>query len=153
MITRLIPALKKNQLTVATIKHAHHTFDIDKKGKDSFRFRKAGASQILISSSCRWVLIHEHAKDSEPALSQLIEKLAPVDIVLVEGFKHDPYPKLEVYRPSLGKPQMWPADPNVIAVASDVALSNITKPYYSLDDVPAITRLIISQACPLDYTL
>ncbi|MBB43693.1 MAG: molybdopterin-guanine dinucleotide biosynthesis protein B [Rhodospirillaceae bacterium] len=153
LITKLIPALKKHKLTVATIKHAHHNFDIDQKGKDSFRFRKSGAREILISSSHRWVLIHENTKDCEPTLAQLIEKLSPVDILLIEGFKHEPYPKLEVYRPSLKKPQMWPADRNIIAVATDVSLLNPTRPHYSLEDVPAITKLIMSRACPLGHIL
>jgi molybdopterin-guanine dinucleotide biosynthesis protein B len=122
LLTALLPLLRARGLRVSTIKHAHHAFDMDRPGKDSFRHREAGAREVLVVSSARWALLHE-IDGPEPALPELLARLAPVDLVLVEGFKSHPYPKLEVHRPSLGKPALWPGDPAVLAVATDAPMA------------------------------
>jgi molybdopterin-guanine dinucleotide biosynthesis protein B len=118
LLTAILPLLKASGLTVSTIKHAHHDFDMDRPGKDSYRHREAGAHEVLVVSGARWALLHELA-GSEPSLADLLKRLDPVDLLLVEGYKSHAFPKLEVYRPALGKPPVWPDVPNVIAVASD----------------------------------
>ena len=118
LIERVLPLLRARGLSVSTVKHAHHGFDMDRPGKDSFRHRAAGAAETLVISDSRWVLLAEAT--APPSLETLLERMASVDLVLVEGFKSHPFPKLEVYRAALGKPPLWPADPGVIAVATDV---------------------------------
>ena len=130
---------------VATVKHAHHHFDADTPGKDSFRHRQAGARQVLVSSAQRSVLFSEHATSAEPDLPQLLQQLAPSDLVLVEGFKKYPIEKIEIFRPSVGKPQLYPADHLVMAVASDEALSDCPLPVFDLSDIAAIADFIIVQ--------
>ncbi len=110
----LLPALGQAGITVSTIKHAHHSFDIDQPGKDSHTHRQAGAHEVLVSSANRWALIHEHRGAPEPALEELLRLLAPVDLVLVEGFKSSPHPKLEVWRQAIGKAPLWPDDPSIL---------------------------------------
>lgn len=122
LLTALLPLLRARGLRVSTVKHAHHGFDMDRPGKDSFRHREAGAHEVLVASSARWALLHE-IDGPEPALPELLARLAPVDLVLVEGFKSHPYPKLEVHRPSLGKPALWPHDAAVLAVATDTPMA------------------------------
>ncbi|MBN9563648.1 MAG: molybdopterin-guanine dinucleotide biosynthesis protein B [Alphaproteobacteria bacterium] len=122
LLTALLPLLRASGLTVSTVKHAHHGFDMDRPGKDSFRHREAGAQEVLVVSGSRWALLHEVA-GPEPPLEALLARLAPVDLVLVEGFKTHPYPKLEVHRPELGKPPIWPEQRDVVAVATDAALA------------------------------
>lgn len=122
LVSALIPLLRGAGLKVSAVKHAHHGFDIDRPGKDSFRYREAGAGEVLVGSSRRWVLMHELGEaEPEPALDTLIARLTPCDLVLVEGYKHAPIPKLEVRRPSCGHPALWPGDGNIVAVVSDVA--------------------------------
>jgi molybdopterin-guanine dinucleotide biosynthesis protein B len=118
LVVALLPLLRASSLTVSTVKHAHHGFDMDQQGKDSHRHRAAGAYEVLVASSRRWALLHE-VEGPEPDLSELLAHMEPVDLVLVEGFKSHPYPKLEVYRPVLGKPSLWDREPEVVAVASD----------------------------------
>lgn len=118
LLVAILPLLRAAGLAVSTIKHAHHGFDMDQPGKDSHRHRLAGAHEVLIASSQRWALLHEIA-EPEPTLPALLGRLEPVDLVLVEGFKSHPYPKLEVFRPLLGKPSLWDTEPQVVAVASD----------------------------------
>jgi len=118
LLVAILPLLRASGLTVSTIKHAHHGFDMDRPGKDSHRHRLAGAHEVLIASSRRWALLHE-VDEREPELPDLLNRLDPVDLVLVEGFKSHPYAKLEVFRPSLGKPSLWDLEPQVVAVASD----------------------------------
>jgi molybdopterin-guanine dinucleotide biosynthesis protein B len=118
LLVALLPLLRAAGLVVSTIKHAHHGFDMDQPGKDSHRHRLAGAHEVLVASARRWALLHE-LEGPEPNLSALLTRMAPVDLVLVEGFKSHPYPKLEVYRPLLGKPSLWDREPEVVAVASD----------------------------------
>jgi molybdopterin-guanine dinucleotide biosynthesis adapter protein len=119
LLAALIPELVARGLTVSTIKHAHHEFDIDRPGKDSWRHRQAGAHEVMVASSCRWALIHELRGATEPPLEELVAQMTPVDLLLVEGWKRHPHPKLEVHRPSLGKPLLYPQDPYIVAVASD----------------------------------
>jgi molybdopterin-guanine dinucleotide biosynthesis adapter protein len=121
LMTRLIPLLRAANLTVSTVKHTHHGFDMDRPGKDTYRHREAGAHEVLVASGRRWALLHE-VVGPEPPLQDLLARMQPVDLVLVEGYKTHPFPKLEVHRPALGKPPIWPDQPDIIAVASDRAL-------------------------------
>ena len=142
----LISALKALGRDVATIKHAHHLFDADVPGKDSYRHRAAGASQVLVSSTLRSVLFTEHGIGGDHPLDNLLKALAPTDIVLVEGFKRDPIPKIEIYREAVGKPPLWPEDEWIIATATDTTLELQTDgaPAIVLDlnDAAAIAELI-----------
>ncbi len=124
LLTAILPLLRARKLKVSTIKHTHHDFDMDRPGKDSYRHREAGAHEVLIVSDARWALLHE-LEGPEPSLTELLTRLDPVDLVLVEGYKSHVFPKLEIYRPALGKPPIWPNASNVIAVASDNAGSGI----------------------------
>ena len=130
---------------VATVKHAHHHFDADIPGKDSFRHRQAGARQVLVSSVQRSALFSEHASSDEPDLPHLLQQLAPADLVLVEGFKKYPIEKIEIFRPSVGKPRLYPDDDLVMAVASDEALDDCPLPVFDLSDIAAIADFIIVQ--------
>ena len=119
LIEKLIPLFTQRGLTVSLIKHAHHAFDIDQPGKDSYRHRHAGCSEVLITSSRRWALIHELRGAPEPLLSEQIRHLSPCDLLLVEGYKREPIPKLEVYRAEVGEPLIHPHDDNIVAIATD----------------------------------
>ena len=143
LVVRLLPALAARGVTVSTMKHAHHGFDIDQPGKDSHRHRSAGAREVMIASARRWALMHEHGGAAEPTAAELAARMAPVDLLLVEGFKREPHPKLEVHRAANGKPLLHPGDPYIVAVASDVALPGATLPVLSLDDVEAIADFIV----------
>ena len=120
LIERLIPLIIARGYTVSLVKHAHHTFEIDQPGKDSYRHRKAGCSEVLVTSSRRWALMHELRGAPEPALGELVERMSPCDLLLVEGFKREVMPKLEVYRGIVGEPLIHPHDHNIVALASDV---------------------------------
>ena len=122
LIEQLIPLFTARGLRVSLIKHAHHTFDVDTPGKDSYRHRHAGCTEVLVTSSRRWVLMHELRGAEEPDLSEQLMHLSPCDLVLVEGFKHDPIAKIEVYRAVTGEPLLHPHDANIVAVASDAVL-------------------------------
>ncbi|SNS22922.1 MULTISPECIES: molybdopterin-guanine dinucleotide biosynthesis protein B [unclassified Azospirillum] len=145
LMARLIPVVAQRGFTVSTLKHAHHAFDIDQPGKDSYVHRMAGASEVLVASGQRWALMHENRGSPELSLTELVAKLSPVDLILVEGFKRDSHPKLEVHRPSNGKPLLYPDDPNIIAVASDVPLPGCPLPVLNLEDVEAIADLILER--------
>ena len=119
LLATLIPEFVARGLTVSSIKHAHHEFDIDRPGKDSWRHRQAGAREVMVASSRRWALMHELRDAPEPPLEELVAKLSPVDLLLVEGWKRHAHPKLEVHRLSLGKPLLYPEDPDIVAIASD----------------------------------
>jgi molybdopterin-guanine dinucleotide biosynthesis protein B len=144
LLTRLIPALVARGVTVATVKHAHHNFDVDQPGKDSWKHRQAGASEVLISSSARWALMHEHRGAREPGLAELLSHMSPVDLVIVEGFKGDAFPKLEIHRPSVGKPLLYPDDPDIVAIASDAPLAGLPLPLFTLDAIEAIAAFILA---------
>lgn len=145
LLTALIPLLRASGMRVSTVKHAHAGFDMDRPGKDSFRHREAGAHEVLITSPSRWVLTHE-VMGEEPTLPEVLTRLAPVELVVVEGFKSHPYPKLEIYRPSLGKPALWPREEGIIAVASDVVLQDCAVPCLPLDKPDAIAQWIRTRA-------
>ena len=144
LIVKLIPLIIGKGLTVSTIKHAHHAFDIDRPGKDSFEHRQSGAREVLISSANRWALMHELPQEGEPPLSELIKRMSTVDLLLVEGFKWEPHPKIEVYRSSLGKPLLQPDDKNIIAVACDEMLNNIKVPQLQLSSEIEIAEFILT---------
>ena len=146
LIRQVITRLVGQGLRVSTLKHAHHDFDIDQPGKDSWEHRKAGAGEVLVVSDTRWALMHELNGAPEPSLSELLAKLAPADIVLIEGFKRSPIPKLEVFRAKNEKPPLHPGDPSIIAIATDMAFPNAGRPVLALDDVAAITEFIRTHA-------
>jgi len=146
LLTKVIPRIVARGLKVSTLKHAHHGFDVDQPGKDSHSHRMAGASEVLVSSSVRWALVHELRGDAEIGLAVLIEKLAPVDLVLVEGYKRERHPKLEIYRAALGKPPLFPDDPAIVAVASDQPLPQAKIPVVDRDDVESIADLLVARA-------
>ena len=142
LIEQLIPRLVKRGLKVSMIKHAHHSFDVDQPGKDSYRHRHAGCSEVLVTSSRRWALVHELRGAPEPTLQDHLPHIAPCDLLLVEGFKREPIPKLEVYRAAVGEPNLYPHDANVVAIASDARLE--TKlPQFDLNDAPGIAAFVL----------
>ncbi len=144
LVTRLLPELTRRGLVVSTLKHAHHAFDVDQPGKDSWRHRAAGATEVMISSARRWALMHEHRGAPEATLQELVRHMSPVDLLLVEGFKDQPHAKLEVHRPALGKPLLCRGDPHIVAVASDTPITGVAVPVLALDDVAAIARFILA---------
>ena len=141
LIEALIPRFINRGLRVSVIKHAHHGFDIDRPGKDSYRFREAGSGEVLVATDQRWVLMHE-AKNGVPTLEDHLARFSPCDLVLVEGFKQEPIPKLEVHRQANGKPYIWPENPRIVAVASDAPIPG-TLPRLDLDDREAIAAFIL----------
>jgi molybdopterin-guanine dinucleotide biosynthesis protein B len=141
LLERVLPLLAARGVSVSTVKHAHHGFDLDQPGKDSFRHRVAGAREVLVASGTRWALMHEIAGEESP-LPVLLRRLAPVDLVLVEGYKSHPFAKLEVHRPSLGKPPLWPQQADVQAVATDAALPGCDRAVLPLADADAVTQWI-----------
>jgi molybdopterin-guanine dinucleotide biosynthesis adapter protein len=149
LVARLLPELTRRGIAVSTVKHAHHSFDLDQPGKDSWRHREGGASEVMIASERRWALIHEHRGAPEPPLEELVRQMTPVDLLLVEGFKRGTHAKLELHRPSLGKPLLCREDPHIVAVASDAPLAGIAVPFFALDDVAGIARFIIGH-CRLE---
>jgi molybdopterin-guanine dinucleotide biosynthesis protein B len=150
LLVKLIPALVERGLRIATVKHAHHEFEIDRPGKDSFVHRQAGAGEVIVSSARRFALIHELAKDeAEPSLAALLTRLSPCDLVLVEGFKTLPHPKLEVFRAANGREPLHPNDTQILAVASDRPFPQAGIPVIPLDDVEAIRDMVIAKASPI----
>lgn len=141
LLERLIPLLVADGLAVSVIKHAHCGFDVDQPGKDSYRQRQAGAGEVLVACDARWALMHENREAPPPTLDALIERLAPCDLVLVEGWKRDPMPKIEVHRQANGQPWLYPEDAQVLAVASDVPPPD-GKRWLALDDVASIRAFI-----------
>ncbi len=142
LIEQLIPLFTSRGITVSLIKHAHHTFEIDQPGKDSFRHRKAGCTEVLVTSSRRWALMHELRGAPEPPLNELIERMSACDLLLVEGFKREPIPKLEVYRARVGEPLIHPHDQNIVAVASDAPVDTAL-PQLDLNAPAAIAEFIM----------
>ena len=149
LITKVIPCLIARGVTVSTLKHAHHGFDLDQPGKDSFMHRLAGATEVCISSENRFAILHELRGEPEWDLPDLLAKLSPVDLVLVEGFKRDTFPKLEVHRIDNGKPLIHPEDPHIVAIASDRPLPQARVPVIELNDIEAIVDLLLERAVPL----
>ena len=148
LLIKVIPRLVVRGLKVSTLKHAHHSFDIDQPGKDSHSHRLAGATEVLIGAASRWALVHELRGEAEPPLVQLLTKLSPVDLVIIEGYKRESHPKLEVHRAALGKPLLHPDDPHIVAIAADTALASARVPVVSLDDIEAIADILVQHAAP-----
>jgi molybdopterin-guanine dinucleotide biosynthesis adapter protein len=143
LIEKLIPRFVNLGLRVSLVKHAHHTFDVDQPGKDSYRHRHAGAAEVLVTSSRRWVLMHELRGAPEPAFDEQVKRLSPCDLVIVEGFKHAAIPKLEVWRRVTGEPLLHPNDKYIVAVASDTKVDT-RLPVLDLDDDAAIASFILA---------
>lgn len=137
LLTRLLPLFIAQGLRVSTVKHAHHGFDLDRPGKDSHAHRLAGASEVMIASERRWALMHE-LSGPEPELPELLSRMSPVDLILVEGFKSSSHPKIEVHRPSLGQPPFWPGRADIAAVAADAPLADCPLPCLDLASPAAI---------------
>jgi len=149
LVAKLIPSITARGLKVSTLKHAHHAFDVDQPGKDSYMHRMAGATEVLVSSQNRFALMHELRGAPELTLAELLARLSPVDLVIIEGYKRDPHPKLEVFRASVGKPLIHPDDPYVVAIASDVVLPQMRVPRVSIDDTDAVIDILLKHAAPL----
>ncbi len=152
LLARVIPHLRKEGLRVSVIKHAHHSFDVDVPGKDSYVHRQSGAEEVLVSSLMRWALMHELRGASEPRLPELLIKMSPVDLVIVEGFKSEPYRKIEVYRKANSKAPLFPDDPAIAGIASDSTIET-TLPVVHLDDIPAVAAMMRRFAIPVDDVL
>jgi len=150
LIRQLIPRLVDQGLSVSTIKHAHHRFDVDQSGKDSWIHRQAGARQVLVASDTRWALMCELRGAPEPRLDELLARLDPVDLVLVEGYKRDRHPKLEVWRAATGQSPIFQDDPTVVALAADAPPPGAGLPVLPLDDVDAVARFVVANAVPLE---
>lgn len=147
LIERLIPRLVERELSVSLVKHAHHAFDVDEPGKDSYRHRQAGCTEVLVSSAVRWALMHELRGHPEPTLDDALARLSPCDLVLVEGYKRAAIPKLEVWRASVGKPLLHPVDPHIQGIATDILDSVSTSlPRFPLNDVASIATFVIENA-------
>lgn len=142
LLEKLIPLITGRGFKVSVIKHAHHGFDIDRPGKDTYRHREAGAGEVMISTGQRWALMHENRGESEPSLEELVGRLSPCDLVLIEGFKEEPGPKLEVFRPANGKPPIFPGRPDIVAVATDAGI-DAPIPRLDLNDPAAIADFIL----------
>jgi molybdopterin-guanine dinucleotide biosynthesis protein B len=149
LITKVLPRLLARGVRVSTLKHAHHGFDLDQPGKDSFMHRAAGATEVVISSARRFAILHELREEPEWDLPDLLARLAPVDLVLVEGFKRDAFPKLEIHRAENHKPLIHPEDPHIVAIAADTALPQATVPVLDLDDIERIADVLLEHATPL----
>lgn len=145
LLRRLLPALTAQGLRVSTLKHAHHGFDIDQPGKDSWEHRQAGATEVLIASANRWALMHELRGQAEPDLASLLARLSPVDLVLIEGFKRGPQPKIEVHRAAVGKPLLHDQDGSIVAIATD-APDLFQVPKIHIDDVEAVAAMVLTHA-------
>jgi molybdopterin-guanine dinucleotide biosynthesis protein B len=141
LIEKLIPVFTARGLSVSLIKHAHHRFDIDQPGKDSYRHRQAGCKEVLVTSSRRWALMHELRGAPEPTLQEMIKHLSACDLLLIEGFKREPVPKLEVHRSVVDEPWLYPHDPHIVAVAGDQR-AETTLPQFDIDDAAAIAAFI-----------
>ena len=146
LMERLVAEFCSRGLRVSTLKHAHHSFDVDHPGKDSHRHRMAGASQVLLASTERWALMNEHRGAPEPSLTSLLAKLDPVDLVLIEGFKRAPHPKIEAHREEMGHPLMANDNPTIRAVASDISHIPVDVPVFDLDDIRGIADFILNES-------
>jgi molybdopterin-guanine dinucleotide biosynthesis protein B len=149
LLIKVIPALIARGLRVSTLKHAHHAFDVDQPGKDSHSHRMAGATEVLVGAASRWALVHELRGEAEPQLDTLLGKLSAVDLVIIEGYKREAHPKLEVYRAAVGKPLLHPGDPQIVAIAADTALPSARVPVVSLNDIEGIADILLKHAVPI----
>lgn len=145
LVEKLVRDLTGRGFRVSTVKHAHHSFDIDHEGRDSFRHRKAGATEVAVVSRQRWALIHESREGEEPSLAEILAKLAPCDLVIVEGYKRDTHDKIEVRNLGLDHPPLAGEDPTIVAIAADGALANAPVPVFDRDDVTALAAFIVAR--------
>jgi molybdopterin-guanine dinucleotide biosynthesis protein B len=153
LLTKLIPLLVDRGLRIATLKHAHHAFDVDQPGKDSYEHRKAGASEVIVSSARRWVQMHEIGAGREATLAEHLRRLSPCDLVLIEGYKSEGHSKLEVFREATGKAPLYPTDSRIVAVASDRPLPELRIPSADLNDIAAVASLVLQHAEPMTQVL
>jgi len=153
LITKLIPLLGQRGVRVATLKHAHHAFDVDQPGKDSYEHRKSGAVEVIVSSARRWVQMHEVGTGTEATLAELLRRLSPCDLVLVEGFKTERHPKLEVFRAAVGKSPLHPQDERIVAIASDQGFPGVGIPVVDINDIAAVADMVMARSEPLDRVL
>lgn len=144
LMERLVTEITGRGIRVSTVKHAHHSFDVDHEGKDSHRHRVAGATEVMLASRNRFALMHELRDEAEPTLEELLARLSPVDLVLIEGYKRDAHPKVEAHRAEAGNPLIAPGDPTVRAVASDVPLA-LDRPVFDLNDTSTIADFILAE--------
>jgi molybdopterin-guanine dinucleotide biosynthesis protein B len=152
LLARIIPHFLKSGLRVSVIKHAHHSFDVDVPGKDSWVHRQSGAAEVLVSSGKRWALMHELRGAAEPRLPELLRKMSLVDLVVVEGFKSEPHRKIEVHRLANGKAPLFPDDPGIVGIATDAELVTAL-PTAHLDDIPAIAVMMQRSAISVEEVL
>jgi molybdopterin-guanine dinucleotide biosynthesis adapter protein len=153
LLAKVIPRLVGRGIRVSTLKHAHHAFDLDQPGKDSHTHRLAGATEVLVSSANRWALQHELRGAPEPALAELLARLSPVDLVIIEGYKRDTHPKLEIFRTDNGKPLIHPEDTDIVAIASDAPLPQARVPRVDLNDADAVADVMLDHAVPIEAVL
>ena len=153
LIKKLLPLLTARGLRVATLKHAHHEFDVDIPGKDSWEHRRAGATEVIVCSARRWVQMHELGDEPEPSLAMLLARVSPCDLILVEGFKGERHPKLEIHRPALGKPLLFTQDVRVLAVAADAPLEAQPPTLVDLNNAAAVAACVLACARPLSEVL
>jgi molybdopterin-guanine dinucleotide biosynthesis protein B len=152
LLSRVIPLFAGRGMRVSVIKHAHHSFDVDVPGKDSWVHRQSGATEVLVSSARRWALMHELREAAEPRLRELLKKMAEVDLVVVEGFKSDTHRKIEVHRAANGKPFLFADDPAISGIATDAAVET-SLPVAHLDDIEAVAAMMLKAAMPAEDLL
>jgi molybdopterin-guanine dinucleotide biosynthesis protein MobB len=145
LMERLVAEISKRGFSISTLKHAHHDTDVDQPGRDSYRHRAAGAHQVMLSSPNRWALMTELRDKPEPALADLLPLMTPVDLILIEGYKREPHPKIEAHRWETGRPLLVDSNPTIRAVASNTVPQNLRVPLFDLDDVPAIADFILAE--------
>jgi molybdopterin-guanine dinucleotide biosynthesis protein B len=150
LLVKLIPALRQRGLAVSTVKHAHHGLEVDRPGKDSFMHREAGAREVLVASARRWALVHELREEAEPRLAELLRRLSRVDLVIVEGFKAEAHPKIEIHRTANGKPFLFPDIPNVRAIATDAPVPGSPVPVIDLNDPIGVADRMLGIADPIE---
>ncbi len=153
LLVKLIPLLVSRGLRIATLKHAHHAFDVDQPGKDSYEHRKAGASEVIVSSARRWVQMHELGQEAEATLAEHLRRLSPCDLILVEGYKSERHPKMEIFREAVGKSALHPTDERILVIASDSALPEARVPVIDLNDIAAVADAVCVHAQPLAAVL
>lgn len=145
LMERLVTEITGRGFSVSTVKHAHHSTEIDHPGRDSYRHREAGAREVVVSSPVRWAILHELRGAQEPSLADLLDRLSPVDLVLVEGYKREAHPKIEAHRAASGKALLAPGNSTIRAVASDCAHDGLAVPVFHLDDTAAIADFILAE--------
>jgi molybdopterin-guanine dinucleotide biosynthesis protein B len=153
LLAKIIPRLVTRGLTVSTVKHAHHGFDVDTPGKDSHIHRTAGATEVLVASSRRWALMHELREAPEPSIYDLLQRMSPVDLVLIEGFKSAHHTRIEVYRRDVGKLPFHTENTHVVGIVSDIPFPNAGRPVVDIDDVEGVVELVLAKAEPLEAML